>query len=335
MTDDGGEMATDVNEQIMDTVTLATKGAPGGKAQVFIYYTGGDEKEVLYSATHTKQFYKKHTPRGQIKNSVAEELEGHPLDADEWVKAWKKWVSEAVEADDAAGVEIVHESVRELAEGTTEVRNGKAGDQRIWEVHLTWNDDSGQLRFDASDMANGGVSSLKTQMFTEFGNCPPGIENEEWDSLKQYWLDIQTEAYEETVTEHDRAKEMFLDKLRERVTGYGSPEALNRDKTSVWVDEGNTYGVEINGLAGKVESVAWVRSDLVNTVMEEMDNAPNVGELATELQHSYDVVAGSANRVPESGMDSRRYWFFDRDSLNIKTVHEWDDGDDATGAVDI
>lgn len=335
MTDTGEKMQSEVEASIMDGVALTASGTPGGKAQIVVYYTGGDGRDVLYSGKHAKDFYNQHTDRGTIKNDVSDALEDYPLETDAWINAWKEWVSEMIDADDDAGVELVHESVRELAAGTDEVRNGKAGDQRIWEVHLSWNDDSGKLRFDASDMATGGVSSLKTQMFTEFGNCPPGIENEEWDSLKQYWLDIQTEAYEETVTERDRAKEMFLDKLRERVTGYDAPKAMNRDKTTVWVDEGNSYGIEINGLAGDVESVAWVRSDLVNTVIDEMDNAPRVGELATELQNSHDVVSGSQNRKPDNELQQRRYWFFDADSLNIKTVHEWDDADDGTGAVDI
>jgi hypothetical protein len=334
MTDNGEVESEVVIDGIMDGVELVVEGRPGGKAKLTAYYTGGETRETLYSNEHEAEFYTKHTDRGEIRKNVAEALEDTPLDADMWETAWKGWVTNALESEDEAAVEVVHESVRSLAEGTTAVRNGKAGDQRIWEIDIEWNDDSGTLRFDAGDMANGGVSSLKTQMFTEFGNCPQGIENEEWDSLKRYWLDIQTEAYEETVTERDRAKEMFLNKLKERVTGYDSAPALARDKASVWVDEGNSYDIDINGLAGDVEAVAWVRSDLVNTVVDEMDNAPRIGELATELQNSHDVLAGSKRRKPDSDIDSQRYWFFDPDSLGIKTVHEYD-GDDKTGEVDV
>jgi len=336
MTDAGEAMQSEVViDDVMDGIELVAQGTAGGRAKVTAYYTGGKDRTALYSAKHKKQFYAHHTDRGEIRKNVAEALEDTPLDADAWRSAWKAWVSEMLESEDQAGVEVVHESVRGLAEGTTQVRNGQAGDERIWEIDLEWNDDTGTLRFDASDMATGGVSSLKTQMFTQFGNCPPGIENEEWDSLKRYWLDIQEETYEETVTERDRAKEMFLDKLRERVTGYDDAKALKRDRTTVWVDDGNDYGIDTNGLAGDVDAVAWVRSDLINNVLDEMDNAPRVGELATELQNSHDVVAGSSNRKPDSSLKQRRYWFFDPDSLGITTVHEWDENDDATGAVDV
>lgn len=332
MSDNGDDMDSAVQADIMDGVQLVAEGIPGGKARVTVYYTGGDGRDVLFSGKKPKEFYTRN-PRGKIKNDVKEALEDYPLDADAWVKAWKGWCAEILENEDSAAVEVVAESVRALAEGTQEVRNGKAGDERIWEIDLEWNGDTGQLRFDAGDMANGGVASLKTQMFTEFGNCPPGIENEEWDSLKSYWLDIQTEAYEETVTERDRAVEMFMSKLRERVTPYDDAQALERDKQSAWLDDGNEYGIETNPLVGGLDGVVWVRSDLVNQIIDEMDNAPRIGELAQELQEAHHVVAGSNTRKPDEGMTSRRYWFFDPDSLNITTVHEWD-ADDETGVVD-
>lgn len=330
MTDD---MASEVVfDDIRDDVEAVAKGESGGQIELTFYYTGDGEREHLYTDTVPKQFFKKRTVRGELKNNVADTLDGLPIDPEDWAADWSAWVSEYIAAEADARPELVPESVEGLAKGTQRVEVSRRGDTTRWRVVLDWQGRTGEIVLDHNDMAKGGYSSLKAQLFKEFANSPD-FAKEDWYSLKQYWIDIQEETAVESMTETDRAVESFLSEVSHRIIPHEDPDALLNGKEAAWVDWDNSHEVRTNGRDH--DGIVWVRSDLISAILDSIDVQIDIGELGGELQDRGKTVRGSGKLQPKGKESKRRYWFFDAAAFGLSEmdVHSMDTGD-APGEVD-
>lgn len=306
---------------IMDGVVMELTGVTGGQVRVTVYYTLGEDREVLYSSKHSTDFYEDRTQRGTIKNDVADALDGTPLDGDDWATAWKQVASEMVSKKEEQQAKFVPANVQMLAEGTEWVKTKRAGDTRIYNVKIDWNGRTETLEFDHTELASNGTTPLKEKCVLHFAK-QPDIEPEDWQSLKDYWLDIQQETPGETLTETDRAVEEFIETLAHRVRPNAEPQVLTNGKEAAWVDWENEHQLNLNGDASP-RGVVWVQGSLVNDILNDMDNAPTVGTLAKELSDR-DWTVKKSSKLQPAPEARKRYWFFDADALDITEmdVHE-------------
>jgi len=332
MTDaDGLESALELS--VMDGVEIEAAGVSGGKVKVSVYATLGEDREVLYSQKHRKDFIVDRTERGEIKNGVADSLEDTVLDVETWRESWKQKAGELAEQYEQSKVTVVPENVRMLADGTSSVETGVKGDSRIYQVTLRWQGQTATLEFNHKEMANNSPGPLKERCVLKFAK-EPEIEPEDWDSLKKYWMDIQQHIDVEAMTETDRKVDQFLSELRRRVIPHETADALANGVETAWVDMGNSHGVNIRTELDAPRGVVWVKNQLVSDILDDIDDAPRVGELGKELADRGNTVR-SSERLQKDGM-KKRCWFFTMQALDITEmdIHS-DDRADGGGVVDV
>lgn len=301
-------------DEIAAGVTVEVKPVSGGKVDLRARYDG----QLLASGEYASVFRGSHrgrTNRGEFINNVIDSLAETPIDGEKIKTPLRQWFDEMAEIAAEEELAFQPDHVVEIIEGTKTPVEIHGGEETTWKVNLTYAGRTSELEFTASEMVGGGGSALE-QKLANYHYELLTIEQEDWETIRDYWHDNSEVVAVVEATGRDAVASRFIERLTDAVRPLESAEQLASDPSGAW------YAADNSALCDGVpedEPVLWVQSRFYGDKLEAIGKQIEYsGQLTKDLIAEGVLYDSSVRRTWDGVFDRLTPMFpFDPRKLGI------------------
>jgi hypothetical protein len=272
--------------------------------EIAVVNVDGDEEDVYYSVTKSRDFFQSDQKRRTIINRTRESLPEY-LDSDAAIEKIDQMMSELNRGiSDEQEAKLQAPIVQTLRSQTEEVLYIPDEEIRII-VTMRVDGRTGDLEFSAGEWNAASPKPLRDQYLTKFYERIE-LEPEHWENMTEYWHRMSTVDEREELTKSERIYEDTIRRLKsQKLRVYDEKERFTAPE-STW----SAFYDDTSELTGDAipedEPVVWVRSDVIREILDDKGHGGGyISELAQTLREKGATYTKSQNK----GLVTRVYPF--------------------------